>query len=140
MIATKHTLIKNATTRKNKRCVKQLLREYKKQTKKHHVERDTNTQYKGDYYLTLKNADDHHNHIHLITKNFYTNNNKTKRKNNKTKRNKNTNKTTNSTSKIGFVLKKRGNTHSIAEEIDVNKTPKKIVSKMVRKYNIFLSK
>jgi hypothetical protein len=42
--------------------------------------------------------------------------------------------------KIGFVFKKNGSTHSKTEKINMNKTPKNIVSKMVNKFNKFLAK
>lgn len=115
----------NATIKasRNRKCIKQILHEYKKQ-QRGYVAKDYTTRYKGDYYLSLGKKDNWKKHIHLITKKFHT------------KKHKNYNKHKHA---IGYVFKKSKRNHSKSEVINMNESPKKIVSKMIKKYRKFLS-
>lgn len=114
-----------ATTKsmRNKKCIKQILHEYKSQ-QRGHVEKDCTTHYKGDYYLSLGKKHNRNQHVHIITKKFHT------------KKHKNYNKHKYA---IGYVFKKSKRNHSKSEVINTREPPKKIVSKMIKKYRKFLS-
>ena len=111
-----------AKTMRNNKCIKQILQEYKRQ-QRGHIAKDYTTRYKGDYYLSLGKKDNWNKHIHLITKKFYT------KKHKKPVKNKHV---------IGYAFKKSKHNHSKSEVINTNLHPKKIVSKMIKKYRKFI--
>jgi len=107
---------------RNKKCINQIIDEYKTQ-QRGHVAKDYTTRYKGDYYLSLGKKDNWKKHIHLITKKFHTKKHKNYIKNKHA---------------IGYVFKKSKHNHSKSEVINTSEPPKKIVSKMIKKYRKFI--
>ena len=100
----------------NKKIIKQILKEWKKQTNGR-VVMDTKTEYKYDYYLLFSNYDDYDNHIHLLL---------------------------NNTNNIFYMMKKYNkNTlrilHSNKFKINICSDPAKIVYNMIQNYNEFIN-
>ena len=100
-----------------KKFIKQLLKEWEKQTNGR-VVMDTKTKYKYDYYLLFSNYDDYDNHIHLLLNNINNNIFYMMKKYNK------------NTSKIR---------HSNKFKINIFSDPAKIVYNMIQNYNEFIS-
>ena len=125
MIKTKRKSIisKNKTLKNNKKYINQILSEWKKQTNGN-VHKDTTTIYKGDYYLSLSKHHEYNTHVHLITHNFY--------KDDDTK--------ILLPMKFGYLLKKYKNIHSKPNIINKKINPKETVSIMIKKFNTFLKK
>lgn len=106
-----------------KKFIKQLLKEWKKQTNGR-VVMDTKTEFKYDYYLLFSNYNDYNNHIHLLINNFHYNNN--------------------NINNIFYMMKKYNkNTsrivHSNKFKINIFSNPAKIVYNMIQKYNEFIN-
>jgi len=132
MKSRRHIYIKNVNkTRKNKitflqkkKFIQSILNEWKKQTRGHY-EKDKQTIYKDDYYLSFSLHDNLYNHVHLILKDF--------------------NHTHNNHNNIIYVFKKIDTTqknkivHSKKIKISVFSDPKKVVHHMVQRYNEFMN-
>ena len=106
-----------------KKFIKQLLKEWKKQTNGSFV-MDTETEYKYDYYLLFSNYDDYNNHIHLILNKLHYNDN--------------------INNNIFYMMKKYNkNTsrilHSNKFKINIFSEPAKIVYNMIQNYNEFIN-
>jgi len=114
---------KNSITFSKKReFIKEILKEWKKQTNGN-FQRDKITQYKDDFYLSFNRNGDFFNHIHLILKNF---------RNDKNIHN-----------NFLYVLKKMDKdnkiVHSSRFKINVLSNPKKVVHNMIDHYKEFIN-
>jgi hypothetical protein len=111
------------TNDNKKNIIKQILKEWKKQTNGIFI-MDTNTKYKYDYYLLFSNYDDYDNHIHLLLNNFHYNNN--------------------TNNNIFYMMKKYNKitariVHSNKFKINIFSDPAKIVYNMIQNYNKFIN-
>jgi hypothetical protein len=111
------------TNDNKKRVIKQILKEWKRQTKGRIV-MDTKTEFKYDYYLLFSNYNDYDNHIHLLLNNFHNNNN--------------------TNNNILYMMKKYNKTtekivHSNKFKINIFLDPAKIVYNMIQNYNKFIN-
>lgn len=122
----KKRIIKNKTLKitlnKKNKFIKDLLKEWKKQTNGTITLDKSEEDYNGDYYLSIEKIDNYNNHIHLILHNF--------------------NKNHNSYNNIIYVMKKINMKtseilHSNAIKLNINSDPKKIVKNMIKNFNKF---
>jgi hypothetical protein len=122
----KKRIIKNKTLKitlnKKNKFIKDLLKEWKKQTNGTNTLDKSEEHYIGDYYLTIQKNDSYNNHIHLILRNF--------------------NKNHNSYNNIIYVMKKIDKEkqqiiHSKAVKINILSNPDKVVINMIKNFNKF---
>jgi len=120
---TKNKTIKNkrVTSLKKRDFIKEILKEWKKQTDGH-CERDKISQYEDDYYLSFSKTGDFYNHIHLVLKNFI--------------------KDKNIHNNFLYVFKKMDKKenkviHSPEIKISVFSNPKIVVRNMIKRYKEF---
>ena len=112
---------KSITFSKKREFIKEILKEWKKQTNGY-FQRDKITQYTDDFYLSFNKNGYFYNHIHLILKNF---------KNDKNIHN-----------NFLYVLKKMDTkdnkiVHSPRFKINVLSDPKKVVYNMIKNFKDF---
>jgi len=110
---------KKIVTRCNHRpIIRNILKEWKAQTKGTLKKSGKHSKYGCDYYLSNGNQDNRRTHVHLITKNYFDNK-LTKRKTPFKPKN----------NKIGYCIKKNGK-HSRPTLIQPTSSAKQIVSQM----------